>query len=53
MLSGLILAGGRSSRMGRDKAALVLPDGTHRFRFVGASAPDGCGSVPTVDPGSA
>lgn len=27
MLSGLILAGGRSSRMGRDKAGLVLPDG--------------------------
>lgn len=27
MLSGLILAGGRSSRMGRDKAALKLPDG--------------------------
>lgn len=27
MLSGLILAGGRSSRMGRDKASLTLPDG--------------------------
>jgi molybdopterin-guanine dinucleotide biosynthesis protein A len=27
MLSGLILAGGRSSRMGRDKAMLTLPDG--------------------------
>lgn len=27
MLSGLILAGGRSSRMGRDKATLTLPDG--------------------------
>lgn len=27
MLSGLILAGGRSSRMGRDKATLKLPDG--------------------------
>ncbi len=27
MLSGLILAGGRSSRMGRDKAQLTLPDG--------------------------
>lgn len=30
-----------------------LPDGTHRFRFVGASAPDECGAVATVDPGSA
>jgi molybdopterin-guanine dinucleotide biosynthesis protein A len=28
MLSGLILAGGRSSRMGRDKAGLVLADGS-------------------------
>jgi molybdopterin-guanine dinucleotide biosynthesis protein A len=27
MLSGLILAGGRSSRMGRDKSLLTLPDG--------------------------
>lgn len=27
MLTGLILAGGRSSRMGRDKAGLTLPDG--------------------------
>ena len=27
MLSGLVLAGGRSSRMGRDKAALKLADG--------------------------
>jgi molybdopterin-guanine dinucleotide biosynthesis protein A len=27
MLSGLILAGGKSSRMGRDKAMLTLPDG--------------------------
>lgn len=29
-----------------------LPDGTHRFRFVGAAAPDGCGAIATVDPGS-
>lgn len=29
-----------------------LPDGTHRFRFVGAPAPAGCGSIATVDPGS-
>jgi molybdenum cofactor guanylyltransferase len=27
MLSGLVLAGGRSSRMGREKAMLMLPDG--------------------------
>jgi hypothetical protein len=31
----------------------ALPDGTHRFRFVGGTAPDGCGSIATVDPGSA
>lgn len=30
-----------------------LEDGTHRFRFVGAAAPDGCGAIATVDPGSA
>ena len=30
-----------------------LPDGTHRFRFIGAAAPVGCGAVDTVDPGSA
>jgi hypothetical protein len=30
-----------------------LADGTHRFRFVGGMAPDGCGAVATVDPGSA
>lgn len=29
-----------------------LPDGTHRHRFVGAPAPDGCGAVTTIDPGS-
>lgn len=29
-----------------------LPDGTHRFRFIGAAAPDGCGSIATTDPGS-
>ena len=30
-----------------------LPDGTHRHRFVGGVAPDGCGAVATVDAGSA
>lgn len=30
-----------------------FPDGQHRFRFVGASAPDDCGAFTTVDPGSA
>lgn len=29
-----------------------LSDRTHRFRFVGATAPDACGSITTVDPGS-
>jgi len=29
-----------------------LPDGTHRFRFVGAPAPDGCGSTLTTSPTS-
>lgn len=29
-----------------------FPDGTHRFRFVGASAPEDCGAVDTKDPGS-
>lgn len=29
-----------------------LADGTHRFRFTGASAPAGCGAVTTVAPGS-
>lgn len=28
----------------------VLPDGTHRFRFVGAAAPSGCGAVTTTAP---
>lgn len=31
----------------------ALEDGNHRFRFIGAPAPDGCGAVATVDPGSA
>jgi len=30
----------------------TLPDGAHRFRFVGAPAPDGCGTIATVSPGS-
>lgn len=30
----------------------ALPDGTHRFRFVGAPAPEDCGSITTVDPTS-
>jgi len=30
-----------------------LADATHRFRFVGGVAPDGCGSMATTDPGSA
>lgn len=29
-----------------------LPDGTHRFRFMGAPAPSACGAITTVDPGS-
>ena len=29
-----------------------LEDGTHRFRFIGGTAPDGCGAIATVDPGS-
>ena len=30
-----------------------LPGGDHRYRFMGAYAPDGCGAIATVDPGSA
>lgn len=29
-----------------------LEDGTHRFRFIGGLAPDGCGAVATTGPGS-
>lgn len=29
-----------------------LEDGTHRFRFIGATAPDGCGSMATIAPTS-
>ena len=29
-----------------------LEDGTHRFRFIGGTAPDGCGSIPTLAPTS-
>lgn len=29
-----------------------LEDGTHRFRFIGGTAPDGCGAIATTDPGS-
>lgn len=32
--------------------SMPLEDGTHRFRFIGGSAPDGCGPVATTDPGS-
>lgn len=27
-----------------------LPDGTHRIRFIGAPAPEGCGSLETTEP---
>lgn len=30
-----------------------LPTNQHRFRFVGASAPEGCGAITTVDPSGA
>lgn len=30
-----------------------LPGNQHRYRFVGAAAPDECGAITTVDPGSA
>lgn len=29
-----------------------MEDATHRFRFVGGAAPDGCGAITTTDPGS-
>lgn len=29
-----------------------LPDGDHRYRFIGAPAPTDCGAVTTTDPGS-
>ncbi len=46
MLSGLVLAGGQSTRMGRDKAALKLPDGrTLLQRQVDLVRAAGAGSV--------
>lgn len=30
----------------------AFPDGSHRYRFTGGVAPEGCGSMVTVDPGS-
>lgn len=45
-LCGLVLAGGHSSRMGRDKASLVHPDGrTLLSRCRDALAEAGCGKV--------
>ena len=45
-LCGLVLAGGRSSRMGTDKAALVHPDGrTLARRCHDLLAEAGCGNV--------
>ncbi|MEO5913594.1 MAG: molybdenum cofactor guanylyltransferase [Luteolibacter sp.] len=45
-LCGLVLAGGRSSRMGQDKAALVHPDGrTLLRRCCDLLFEAGCGSV--------
>ncbi|MES2660988.1 MAG: NTP transferase domain-containing protein [Verrucomicrobiota bacterium] len=45
-LCGLVLAGGRSSRMGQDKAALVHPDGrTLLRRCCDLLIEAGCGSV--------
>lgn len=46
VLHGLVLAGGRSSRMGRDKAALVHPDGrTLARRCHDLLADAGCAQV--------
>jgi molybdopterin-guanine dinucleotide biosynthesis protein A len=53
MLSGLVLAGGRSSRMGREKALLPLPDGrTLLQRQIDLLRAAGAGSVAvSVGPG--
>lgn len=53
MLSGLVLAGGRSSRMGREKALLLLPDGrTLVQRQIDLLRAAGAGSVNvSVGPG--
>jgi len=53
MLSGLVLAGGRSSRMGREKALLLLPDGrTLLQRQIDLLQAAGAGSVNvSVGPG--
>lgn len=53
MLSGLVLAGGRSSRMGREKALLLMPDGrTLLQRQIDLLRAAGAGSVNvSVGPG--